>query len=264
MSPTGIAVTRQGAVATIVLDGAARLNPIGTPTCRALADAVRELDADVSVRAVVVHGAGRAFSAGADIEEIAGFGSRAEFETFIHTFTDALALIEESPLPFVAAVDGAAMGGGLELALACDLRVVHSAGKLALPEAKLGVLPGAGGTQRLPRLLPRGIATEMIMLGTTLTGDRAYELGLANRVVESAEDVLGAATELAAQLAAGAAGVPARTKSLLRETATLTVADGIPFERAAAADLQAAPDGQEGFQAFVAKRAPQFGKERIG
>jgi enoyl-CoA hydratase/carnithine racemase len=259
---TGISVRRDGPVATVVLDGADRLNPIGTPTCLALAAAVRELDADVTTRAVVLHGAGRAFSAGADIDEIAGFTDPGRFEAFIHTFTDALELIERSPLPFVAAVHGVAMGGGLETALACDLRIVHPRTKLAVPEARLGVLPGAGGTQRLPRLVPRGVATEMIMLGTVLSGTRAYEIGLANRLSDSAEAVLADAQALAAELAAGAAAVPQATKALLRETATLSVADGIVAERAAATALHASADGQEGFRAFVERRPPRFGKER--
>ena len=129
-----------------------------------------------------MHGAGRAFSAGADIEEIAGFASAADFRRFIHGFTDALVLLEASPLPFVAALNGLAFGGGLELAMACDLRVAAADGKLGLPEAKLGVLPGAGGTQRLPRLVPRGVATEMLMLGRTIDGARAYQLGLVNQL----------------------------------------------------------------------------------
>lgn len=259
---TGITIERDGAVATLVLDGAERLNPIGTSTCVALADAIRELETDLTVRAVLVRGAGRAFSAGADIDEIASFPDPSHFERFIHTFTDSLALIETSPLPFVAAIHGAAMGGGLELALACDLRVVHAGSKLAVPEAKLGVLPGAGGTQRLPRLVPRGVATEMIMLGSTLTGTRAHDLGLANRLAESPDDVILQARAMADELAAGAALVPARTKSLLRETAVLTVSDGIVRERAAATELHGSTDGQEGFRAFVERRSPGFGKER--
>ena len=242
---TGIDVRQDGPVATLVL-----------------AAAVRALDADMNVRAVGVTGAGRAFSAGADIDEIDGFTHRDQFEAFIHTFTDALELIETSPLPFVAAVNGAAMGGGLELALACDLRVVAAKGKLALPEAKLGVLPGAGGTQRLPQLAPRGLATEMIMLGSTITGARAFEVGLANKLADSPEDVLAQARALADELAGGAALVPARTKSLLRETATLSVAEGIVRERAAATDLHDSTDGREGFRAFVERRTPRFGKER--
>ena len=247
----------QGSVGWIQLDGADRLNPIGTQTYTAIADAVRRFEGEASVRAVVVHGAGRVFTAGADIEEIRGFGDRAEFETFIHGFTDALDVIASSALPVIAAVHGAALGGGLELALACDMRVATPDAKLGLPEAKLGVLPGAGGTQRLPRLIPMGVATEMLMLGNAITGERAHALGLVNRIAD-ADDLLDTATELAQQLAAGCAQVPAATKALLRATAHLTVADGIEQERTVAADLFDTPDGREGFAAFLEKRPPKF------
>jgi enoyl-CoA hydratase/carnithine racemase len=244
----------------IRLDGADRLNPIGTKTYTEIANAVRQFEDQKSVRAVVVHGAGRVFSAGADIEEIRGFGDRAEFEHFIHGFTDALDVIATSTLPVIAAVHGAALGGGLELALACDMRVATPEVKLGLPEAKLGVLPGAGGTQRLPRLVPLGVASEMLMLGNTITGERAYALGLVNRLAD-ADGLLGTAAELAQQLAAGSAQVPSATKSLLRATAQLTLAEGIEHERTVAADLFDTPDGREGFAAFLEKRPPQFVRE---
>ena len=244
-------------VGWIRLDGADRLNPIGTKTYTEIANAVRQFEDDGSVGAVVVHGAGRVFSAGADIEEIRGFGDRSEFENFIHGFTDALDVIASSPLPVIAAVHGAALGGGLELALACDMRVATPEAKLGLPEAKLGVLPGAGGTQRLSRLVPLGVASEMLMLGNTITGERAYALGLVNRLADT-DGLLRTATELAAQLAAGSAQVPSATKALLRATAHLTVAEGIEYERTVAADLFDTPDGREGFAAFLEKRSPKF------
>ncbi|MFI5953194.1 enoyl-CoA hydratase/isomerase family protein [Cryptosporangium sp. NPDC051539] len=252
---TGVHVHREGPLAFLRLDGADRLNPIGTATCRALADAVRQVETDGTTRAVIVHGAGRAFSAGADIAELGEFTDGAEFTAYVHAFTDALALIERSPLPFVAALNGPAFGGGLELALACDLRVAAPGGKLGLPEAKLGALPGAGGTQRLPRLVPYGVAIEMLMLGAPVDGTRAYAVGLVNRL---ADDVLAEARGLAAQLVGGAALVPARTKSLLRDTQRATVHEGIERERAVATELFVSPDGREGFAAFLARRPPAF------
>lgn len=254
---TGIGRRVQDAVCWIRLDGADRLNAIGTKTCRGLADTIADLENQPSVRAVVVHGAGRVFSAGADIEEIRSFGECREFEAFIHGFTDALDLIATSRLPVIAAMRGAALGGGLELALACDVRIATPDTKFGLPEAKLGMLPGAAGTQRLPRLIPQGVAMEMLMLGNSISGERAYQLGLVNRLCD-ADALLDTAAELARQLAAGSAQVPAAAKSLLQNTAGLSLAEGIDRERAAVTDLFDSDDGREGFAAFTEKRPPKF------
>jgi enoyl-CoA hydratase/carnithine racemase len=179
---TRIAIRVDGAVAWLELDGADRLNAIGTQTYTDLAAAIRTLESQTSVRAVVVHGSGRAFCAGADIAEIQTLSGRDDFAAFLRGFTDALDVLVASPLPVIAAIHGSALGGGLELAMACDLRVATPDAALGLPEAKLGVLPGAGGTQRLPRLIPVGVATEMLMLGSVIDGERANALGLVNRL----------------------------------------------------------------------------------
>ena len=259
--PTDVELHREGPIAFVRLEGRDRLNAIGTHTCRALAAVVRQINADRGIRAAVVEGAGRAFCAGADIEEISGFEGTADYARFVNGFTDTLDLIEQSPVPFVAALAGPAFGGGLELAMACDLRVIGRDVRVALPEAKLGVLPGAAGTQRLPRLVPRGVALEMLVLGQPITGDRAYELGLANRVCD-AEDVLATATELAHALAAGAPLVPQLAKQLLRDTERLSVSDGVVVEREIATTLFDSADGREGFAAFVAKRPAKFSADR--
>ena len=259
---TDVLVRREGPIAFVQLAGAERLNPIGSHTSSALAAAVRQIDADPTVRAAVVHGAGRAFSAGADIDEINRFSSGSDFSRFVTGITDALELIERSPVPFIAAIQGAAMGGGLELALACDLRVAGRTVKLGLPEAKLGVLPGAGGTQRLPRLVAPAVAFEMLVTGRPITGERAYEIGLVNQVCESPDEVLAAATVLAEELAAGAPLVPQLAKSLLAETASLPLYRAIERERDIATDLFVSEDGREGFASFVARRAPRFHTER--
>jgi enoyl-CoA hydratase/carnithine racemase len=257
---TAITHRIQDAVGWIRLDGPDRLNAIGTTTYTEIAGAIRTFEQGRSIRAVVVHGAGRVFSAGADIDEIRSFAERGQFEAFIHGFTDALDVIAASNLPVIAAIHGAALGGGLELALACDLRVATRDAKLGVPEAKLGVLPGAGGTQRLPRLMPPAVATEMLMLGEPISAERAYCLGLVNRLTEP-HTLLDTAAELAAQLAAGSAQVPAAAKSLLRNTTQLSLTDGIDHERAVVTDLFDTPDGREGFSAFLDKRAPQFAGE---
>jgi enoyl-CoA hydratase/carnithine racemase len=258
---TDVILRREEAIAFVRLDGADRLNAISTHTCLALAAAVKEIDADRTVRAAIVEGSGRAFCAGADIEEISGFETTADYARFVNGFTDALELIEQSPVPFVAAITGAAFGGGLELAMACDLRVIGREVRVGLPEAKLGVLPGAAGTQRLPRLVPRGIAREMLMLGEPITGARAYELGLANRVCEQ-DEVRATALGLAHALAAGAPLVPQLAKQLLLDTERVSVAEGVIQEREVATALFDSADGREGFAAFVAKRPPKYSADR--
>jgi enoyl-CoA hydratase/carnithine racemase len=248
----------QDGVGWVTLDGADRLNAIGSKSYRQLADAVHHLEGEPAVRAIVIHGVGRAFSAGADIDEMTAFADGGEFNAFLQGFTDALEVIASSRLPVIAAIHGAALGGGLEVALACDIRIATPEAKLGLPEAKLGLLPGAGGTQRLPRLLPRGVAAEMLMLGEPITGERAYQLGLVNRLSD-ADTLLDTAAEIAQQLAAGSGQVPASAKSLLHSTAGLTVAEGIEREREVVAGMFDTTDGREGFAAFVDKRPPKFG-----
>lgn len=257
--PTRIAIRVDGAVAWLELDGADRLNAIGTQTYTDLAAAIRALESQTLVRAVVVHGSGRAFCAGADIAEIQTFRGRDDFAAFLRGFTDALDILVASPLPVIAAIHGSALGGGLELAMACDLRVATPDATLGLPEAKLGVLPGAGGTQRLPRLIPVGVATEMLMLGNVIDGERAHALGLVNRL-SRADNVLETAGGIAAQLATGAARVASVTKSLLLQTGHLSTAEGIQHERDAVADLFATAGGREGFRAFTERRSPTFGR----
>jgi enoyl-CoA hydratase/carnithine racemase len=248
----------EGSVAWIELDGAQQLNAIGTATYTQLAAAIHQLEQRDSVRAVIVHGAGRAFCAGADIEEIQTFDGRDDFANFVHGFTDALEVLAASPLPVIAAIHGSALGGGLELAMACDLRIATPDARLGLPEAKLGVLPGAGGTQRLPRLIPVGIATELLMLGNFIDGERAHALGLVNRLSEPGS-LLDDAKALAEQLSGGASQVASATKDLMRRTSQVSVHDGIDIERDVVSALFDTADGREGFAAFTSRRAPKFG-----
>lgn len=251
---TQVHVTPDGPVLRIELDGPDRLNAIGSPTYRAVADAIRGLRPGGDVRAVLISGRGRGFCAGADIEEMSDYDG-AGFGRFIHGFTDALEVVESSAVPVVAAIHGMALGGGLELALACHLRVSTPGAKLGLPEIKLGVLPGAGGTQRLPKLVPAAVAVEMLLLGDPISGQRAHDLGLVNLL---ADDAPAAGLALAHRLAAGPPLAQAAALDLLRRTATMPVADGIPLERAAGVELFDSADGKEGFAAFAEKRPAQF------
>ncbi|HUR03721.1 MAG TPA: enoyl-CoA hydratase/isomerase family protein [Nonomuraea sp.] len=255
--PTTTALTCAGPIAWIELQGADQLNAIGSGTYASLVRHLEEIEPDHAIRALVIHGAGRGFCAGADIAEISGFAEAREFEAFIHGFTDALDRLAASRLPVIAAIHGVALGGGLELAMACDIRVATRGSRLGLPEAKLGVLPGAGGTQRLPRLVPPGIVAEMLMLGNLIDAERAHGLGLVNRLAED-DALLTDVAALADELAAGAPLAHAATKALLLSTAATSLADGIVAERRATAALFASADGREGFSAFLERRRPNF------
>jgi enoyl-CoA hydratase len=251
-------VERPGdAVAVLTLTRPDRLNAIGTETLAALDAALTTLEADDSVRAFVVTGEGRAFCAGADIDELSGLDGAAGFARFVHGFTDVLDRLEQHPKPSVAAVDGAALGGGLELALACDLRVASDRAHLGVPEIRLGLLPGAGGTQRLPRLLPRGVALQMLLTGAPLGAVDAHRLGLVNELSGDAP-ALGVAERLARELAGGPPLALSTAKRLVQWGATLPLAGAIELEREMVAGLFATEDAAEGLAAFRAKRTPEF------
>ena len=244
-------------IAVVTLTRPDRLNAIGTDTLAALDAALTELDADDSVRAFVVNGEGRAFCAGADIDELAGLDGAAGFARFVRAFTDVLDRLERHPKPSVAAIDGAALGGGLELALACDLRVASDGARLGVPEIKLGLLPGAGGTQRLPRLIPRGVALQMLLTGAPLGAVEAHRLGLVNELSGDSPAVV-VAMRLARELAAGPPLALGAAKHLVQRGATLSLTDAIDLERETVAGLFATDDAAEGLTAFRTKRAPEF------
>ena len=257
---TTISARGDGRVGHLVLDGEKRLNPLGSATLDALAAGVRDFEDDGTTRAIVVTGAGRAFSAGADIREFREFTGGAQFARFLTRLTDALDVLAACPLPVVAAINGMALGGGLELAMACDIRVAADTAVLALPEPALGAIPGGGGTQRLPRLVPPGIARELLLLGEPVSAARAYEIGLVNRVCP-AGDAVAVAVEIAGKLAAGPPRVHAALKALLDATSAGGVRDGIAQERRTAQDLYDTADAAEGRAAFAQRRRPEFAGE---
>jgi enoyl-CoA hydratase len=244
-------------VAVVVLDRPERLNAIGSESLAALNATLDGLVADPAVRCLVVTGEGRAFSAGADIAEFAGFDTPVQFQDFLHAMTDTYARLERLRMPVIAAVNGFAFGGGLELVLSCDLRIAARSARLGLPEIKLGILPGAGGTQRIIRQLPRAVAMQMMMTGEPISADDALHHGLVNRVVDDGE-ALGVAEELAAQLAAMPPLALAAAKRLVTLGASLDLDAAITFERETVGVLFGTEDGREGRQAFLEKRGATF------
>jgi enoyl-CoA hydratase len=254
---TVVRSTRRGAVALLTLDGPDRLNAIGQSTLAQLRVALADVAADSGVRAVVITGAGKAFSAGADLSEIGSLAGPAEFADSIRAFTDTYALLDALRKPTIASIDGIAFGGGLELALACDLRVGSRTARLGLPEIKLGLLPGAGGTQRISRLLPTGVAKELLLTGEALDADRAFHLGLLNEVTEPGK-ALDAALVLADKLVALAPLALAAAKDLVADGRELPLDAAVVLERDAVARLFGTNDRVEGIAAFREKRPPAF------
>ncbi|MEV1080004.1 enoyl-CoA hydratase/isomerase family protein [Streptomyces sp. NPDC050211] len=244
-------------IAVLTLDRPKRLNAIGSETVGLLKDALADVRHNDDVRALVLAGEGRGFSAGADIGEIESCTAPGQFRAFVGCLTETYALLEDFPKPSVAAVHGFAYGGGLELALACDLRVAERGALLGLPEMKLGVLPGAGGTQRLPRLLPSAIAKQMILTGEPIDAERACELGLVNEVAEPG-GALAAAEALAGRLAAGAPLALAAGKRLIDYGLGMDLEAAIAYERESVTVLFSTEDRAEGLKAFRERRPGEF------
>jgi enoyl-CoA hydratase len=246
-----------GQVTVLTLNRPGRLNAIGSDMLGPLADAVAVAAADERVRALVIAGAGRAFCAGADLGEIEALPDARAFRGFIATMTEVYQLVADCPKPSVAALHGLAFGGGLELALACDLRIAEAGTRLGVPEIKLGVLPGAGGTQRLPRLVPPAIAKQMILTGEPITAERAHALGLVNELADPGEAVP-AALGLAARLAAGAPLALAAGKRLVDRGLGMDLAAAISYEGESVSMLFGTADRVAGLKAFRQRRPPAF------
>jgi enoyl-CoA hydratase len=244
-------------VAVLTLNRPDKLNAIGTPMLDLLESALRLLRGEREVRALVIAGSGRAFSAGADLDEIERCAGPYDFRSFVNRTTDVFALLEAFPKPSVAAIHGFAFGGGLELCLACDLRVAEAGARLGVPEMKLGVLPGAGGTQRLPRLVPLAIAKQMILTGEPITAERARSVGLVNEVAEPG-CVLETALELAGRLAAGAPLALEAGKHLVDRGLGMDLETAIAYERETVSTLFTTLDRDEGLKAFRERREPEF------
>lgn len=244
-------------VAILTLNRPKVLNAIGSATVERLEAVLSEVREDDRIRALVIAGEGRAFSAGADLAEIESFTEPHQFRAFVGGLTRASSVLQRFPKPSVAAVHGLAFGGGLELALACDLRVAERGARLGLPEMKLGVLPGAGGTQRLPRLIPVAVAKQMILTGEPMDAERAYTLGLINELAEPGQ-ALAAATALAAKLSDGAPLALAAGKRLIDDGRLMDLDTAIGYERETVTVLFSTGDRLEGLRAFRERRTPDF------
>jgi len=233
------------------------LNAINRETLGEIADATRAFVADDAQGALVVTGQGeKAFISGADINELSTLGPSAaeDISRFGQRVVD---LLEQSPKPVIAAVNGYAFGGGCELALACHMRLASENAVLGLPEVKLGIIPGYGGTQRLPRLVGPGRALELILSGRNVKADEAERIGLVNRIVPQAELVIEAVKLAQAILKNGPLAVAAALECVVRGM-QLPQEQGLRFESGRFGILAASEDMHEGLQAFLDKRPANF------
>ncbi len=257
MSPTvtGLLLVRSHGVATVTIDRPKVLNALDADTLRELLRALREIRRDQDVRAVVITGAGdKAFSAGADIAAMAAM-SPAEGHAYSRLGHEVMSRLEALEVPVVAAVNGVALGGGCELALACDLIVASSKARLGVPEINLGLIPGFGGTQRLVARVGQGRAREMIYLGQPVGAEEAGRIGLVDRVVPPER----LAEEAAALAKALAEKAPVAMRQAKRATAVAVDADratGCRFEVEAFGVTFGTDDRVEGLRAFLDKRPP--------
>jgi len=245
-------------VATVTVDNPP-VNSLDDATLGRLREVAAELAAADDVRAVVVTGAGgRVFLAGADLREfraaMARPGAMEEHVALSRPTFDAWSAL---PQPVIAAVAGSALGGGLEFALVCDFVVADRRARFGLPEVTLGLIPGAGGTQRLPRRIGRAVASELLLLGAPVDAERAREVGLVTLVSEP-----GAVHEDAAQLAARLAALPSgalrAAKRAARDATEGGISAGLDVERKLFLSVAASVDAREGVDAFLEKRAPRF------
>jgi enoyl-CoA hydratase len=249
-----VLVEREEPIAVVLLNRPEQLNALSGALMDELVAALEELDADEAIRCIVVGGNERAFAAGADISELA---EGTPISLYQNRRIDRWDAIRALRTPLVAAVSGYCLGGGCELAMACDLIVASESARLGQPEINLGVLPGAGGTQRLTRAVGKAVAMDMILTGRMITAAEAHTLGLVARVVVK-EAWLDEAKRVAREIAAKGPVSVRLAKEAIDKAFEVPLSAGLDLERRAFYLARASEDATEGLTAFVEKRKPDF------
>ncbi|AUX37367.1 MULTISPECIES: enoyl-CoA hydratase-related protein [Sorangium] len=253
-----VKLDRRGAVAVLTIDRADRRNALSRDALLAFGRLGRELVDDPEVRAIVITGAGdKAFCAGADLKERQGM-SPDDVRRQVGLYRTELGVLARSPKPVIAAINGVAFGGGLELALICDLRVAAPHAELALPETSLGIIPGAGGTQRLPRVVGEARAKEMILLGRRLAAAEALAWGLVNRVSPEGTPVVDDAIAWIEPIASGAPIAQAAALRAIEDGYDVPLDLGLEIERVHYDETLRSEDRLEALRAFAEKRKPVY------
>ncbi len=250
-----ILVERDGSVAIWTIDRAERMNALSRATVRQFGELARAAATDDSIRAIVITGAGeRAFCAGADLKERKGMDEE-DVRDFLALYRAAFDAIDRCPKPVICAINGFAFGGGVEVALACDLRVASSTAKIGLTEVSLAIIPGAGGTQRVTRLVGPAIAKELILFSKRLSADEALELGLVNEV---AEDAKSRAIEMAKHFETAAPIAVSAALDAIDAACDLSLDAGLLHERRCYERTLSSTDRLEALAAFREKRPPVY------
>jgi enoyl-CoA hydratase len=256
MSWKNIALTRKDTIAIVTLNRPRVLNALNTDTLNELYGVFTQLDSDQEVRVIIITGSGKAFIAGADIAEMNTY-SPDEARSFSRLGHKTMDAIQNTSKPVIAALNGFTLGGGLELALACDMIIASEKAVLGLPEVNLGLIQGFGGTQRLPRLIGKARAKELIYTGESLKAPRAHEIGLVNRVVPH-EELLKEAEKLAQVISIKGPVALALAKEVIESGFDLSLSEGCEKEIDAFVESFSSEDRDEGIKAFLEKRKPVF------
>jgi enoyl-CoA hydratase len=257
MTFSNILLEKKNAIAYVTVNRPKVLNALNMATMEELRAAFHEIKNDAGVRVVILTGAGeKAFIAGADIGELAQ-NNAVTAKEYTHRGQSVLNLIENLGKPVIACINGFALGGGCEIAMACTMRLASENAKLGQPEVKLGIIPGYGGTQRLPRLVGKGIAMQLLLTGEMISAQEAHRIGLMNEVVPAGELIL-RAEAIAQQIIANAPLAVQYTMEAVNKGMETPLAEGLYLEATLFGVTCATEDKKEGTSAFLEKRPAQF------
>ncbi|MDQ6599082.1 enoyl-CoA hydratase/isomerase family protein [Bacillus salipaludis] len=255
MDYANILVKEDQNIGFIIINRPEQRNALNVETLQEIETALDELRSNEEIRVVIFTGAGeKSFAAGADISQL---NKRTMLEALQPNMTATYRKIEDYEKPTIAAINGFALGGGLELALACDIRIASYNAKVGLPEVGLGIIPGAGGTQRLTRLIGKGKTMDLVLTGDIITADEAERLGIVSKAVP-AEDLMDRVREYARKISQKGPLALRLAKAVVNRGADVEMETALYLEKLAQTVLMGSEDKQEGTQAFLDKRQPQF------
>jgi enoyl-CoA hydratase/carnithine racemase len=256
MSFDTILLEKKERIAFITLNRPEVFNAINDKMISELGEVVSDIHKDPSIRVVIITGAGKAFQAGADIGELSRMNPL-QILNWNQRLVQNLNALESMRQPVIAAINGFALGGGLELALACTIRVASDKVKMGLPEVKIGIIPGAGGTQRLPRLVGKGMASEMVLTGEMIDAQTAFRIGLVNKVVPQ-EELMKTSRDIADKITLNGPIAVFLAKDAIEVGGSLPLDAAIQYAQKNCITCFSTEDMKEGTQAFIEKRLPQF------